>query len=429
MTAGMAVFGLGLLQMQINGAIYSYDSPSGTIPHSLFDDFGTVSQLWAPCFCHIARIFESRPKDMNLNYHSGVCYLLSNTISCWMDYVMAILKSHPEGQELDMSLAIPMFNALEKFHAAYAVVVSYHDSVFGIRDNLARSFLQNGVLGHIYGGLSEITMRQGFLANEKNAVFQAGAKTMQNACKASLATFTSPTLELFRNCYPVAHWEQSSIDNFAVSPVYYSLTYPHFALGMTLDCLTSVLLHHMANRHLRPSIDDLEEQGIALVLQMLHVIANLPTEMEAVFGTVLKEPRCLVFDYWQGWVEACVQFLPVVATELEPGLERLLRLVSMRVKSRGKFQELESFVDPLSKLITDLKKADPNNEVVLRKRAQVLSHLQCANLNCITPICPWDKNKSKLCAGCKLVHYCSAKCQKADWKGHKKACKLIAAQA
>jgi hypothetical protein len=33
------------------------------------------------------------------------------------------------------------------------------------------------------------------------------------------------------------------------------------------------------------------------------------------------------------------------------------------------------------------------------------------------------KQGAKLCAGCKLVAYCSPTCQKADWADHKKSCK------
>ena len=34
----------------------------------------------------------------------------------------------------------------------------------------------------------------------------------------------------------------------------------------------------------------------------------------------------------------------------------------------------------------------------------------------------------KLCAGCNKVYYCNEKCQTADWKSHKKVCKLLSGQ-
>ena len=33
------------------------------------------------------------------------------------------------------------------------------------------------------------------------------------------------------------------------------------------------------------------------------------------------------------------------------------------------------------------------------------------------------------CSGCKMVHYCSTKCQKAHWSEHKAECKAFRAEA
>ena len=113
-----------------------------------------------------------------------------------------------------------------------------------------------------------------------------------------------------------------------------------------------------------------------------------------------------------------------IAIGRELRLERALKWASLKVRSSpGEFTSLETLLG----LLSNIKEAGPDIEVVLRQRAKVLSHLQCAHLDCMTPLCPWENNKPKLCSGCKLVRYCSAKCQKADWKEHKRACKLIAA--
>ena len=46
-------------------------------------------------------------------------------------------------------------------------------------------------------------------------------------------------------------------------------------------------------------------------------------------------------------------------------------------------------------------------------------HYQCSNINCPSD----NKNKNlQRCSTCKLVYYCSRKCQVDDWKKHKKNC-------
>jgi TPR repeat protein len=49
----------------------------------------------------------------------------------------------------------------------------------------------------------------------------------------------------------------------------------------------------------------------------------------------------------------------------------------------------------------------------------------CASESCATT----EKyDADRLCAGCRSVLYCSHECQRADWKGHKPACKVATAE-
>ena len=36
--------------------------------------------------------------------------------------------------------------------------------------------------------------------------------------------------------------------------------------------------------------------------------------------------------------------------------------------------------------------------------------------------------RGKLCSGCRLVRYCGAACQKADWPAHRAACREVASR-
>lgn len=70
------------------------------------------------------------------------------------------------------------------------------------------------------------------------------------------------------------------------------------------------------------------------------------------------------------------------------------------------------------------QRLDPTDESALAELELALGQLQCANLRCPNVAgCSEAEQQGKRCARCGMVRYCSAACQRADWKRHKRACK------
>ena len=63
--------------------------------------------------------------------------------------------------------------------------------------------------------------------------------------------------------------------------------------------------------------------------------------------------------------------------------------------------------------------------------AEALALRPCAHLGCTTILGPGggEVPRGKRCGGCRLLRYCGAACQKADWPGHKTACRELQARS
>ena len=56
-------------------------------------------------------------------------------------------------------------------------------------------------------------------------------------------------------------------------------------------------------------------------------------------------------------------------------------------------------------------------------RARALATCACAHV-----LCTSAADYGQLCSGCGTVRYCGEACQAADWRAHRRACRLLAAE-
>jgi cytohesin len=91
----------------------------------------------------------------------------------------------------------------------------------------------------------------------------------------------------------------------------------------------------------------------------------------------------------------------------------------------------EKVVKRLYKLGANMKPKDPLISEVVTRLANVIGHAEASQMIETTmekltrecEFCGCSSKRVKACSKCMKVRYCSAECQKQDWKEHKKECK------
>ena len=88
-------------------------------------------------------------------------------------------------------------------------------------------------------------------------------------------------------------------------------------------------------------------------------------------------------------------------------------------------------LDPLALRLKEeaaAEEADPSKQAQLAvDTAEALATRPCAHVCCTTIVGAREAEspRGKLCSGCRVVRYCGAACQKADWRAHKAACREL----
>ena len=82
----------------------------------------------------------------------------------------------------------------------------------------------------------------------------------------------------------------------------------------------------------------------------------------------------------------------------------------------------------MSPLFVSLRDGNIDIANLLLKVGGIMDKEHCrfiANREKNNKICRCSEKKQFICAQCQIFGYCTKKCQIADWKNHKKLCKLI----
>ena len=167
--------------------------------------------------------------------------------------------------------------------------------------------------------------------------------------------------------------------------------------------------------------------GTALFLQVSHVASRQPRFWNQIIADESSD------NYYEGTFDSLARRLTMyremvfaVATGPEPGLLKALECAS-RGASVGRDQMAQ--VAPCLRAVTDIiKNHDPRDKDALVERTKVLGTLPCSHLGCTHVSTAYRPLKGRICSKCKVARYCCTECQAADWKKHRRACPVIAAE-
>jgi hypothetical protein len=174
-------------------------------------------------------------------------------------------------------------------------------------------------------------------------------------------------------------------------------------------CAIEMAAEQGAFRALRAAINSLPEEPARkkedLMNDILFVLFSTSC-YECIMGTGVKCQRCVhdsIGHAKDASFTACVDV--VMETGHVPSRKYLIRLHQCSTFK----QELFDYI------LTKAIKVSPS----LKELNGITSEEAWRNM---CSVCGEEDVKTKRCSGCKNIRYCSQKCQRADWKNHKRVC-------
>lgn len=202
--------------------------------------------------------------------------------------------------------------------------------------------------------------------------------------------------------------------------------------GMFLKIAMGISIQMLASLEKLPDSQGSSRELAAMALDVVNALGTIPPEMyekgmerthpaervgtaAALAGVLLKSNSFLEPAYAAGDVAGLRALCALCNGENDS-----FKLIIEGFMPSKMVQVLEKLVDALKAA----PKAEAMEEKSAKARAMLLGALPCACLVCST-LEGLEPHNSKLCSGCRVVKYCGARDQKADWKYHKIACKAL----
>ena len=164
----------------------------------------------------------------------------------------------------------------------------------------------------------------------------------------------------------------------------------------------------------------------ALLLKLLHQAKSLLKVVQMPAAVAATQPFTMIIFFTS--IIACLTYstsqLSLLLDKPNPNIET----INMALENECKQLTIGSPADQIGwEALRKINSNAPNGplEDILRNQTEALNTLQCSYVGCTTLPPMGQKPKRNLCSACLRVHYCSAGCQKKDWKSHKHACRLL----
>lgn len=322
------------------------------------------------------------------------------------------------------ALFVQIFEAIATVWGTCAKVVSPSASEFEFNMSTAVLNALYNVVG-VFSNLAQFNRAsQSLECYESSSVWYAATKAAETCLSAAWLHLSLPPADVLK-----IHTSSLASALLPVDNVKYwsmALGVALSLIGIVCDAETFFFLHSGSDRG-APLKPDEEEQvrtiGAALTWKALRLIENMP---DAAFLATSGIEAPVAYSGFALMVATNYKafFMSLIAPE--SAVKRIEDVVEQEIASS--YDVLVSTSLGMWRLALEGADLLPfvEREVALKNSIKVLSTLACGHLGCTTlPLGSNRKRKAFKCSGCVKVRYCSAACQKKDWKFHKHACKVL----